>query len=85
MYKQFACSSYRVYHFLNKKYYFERLILQLEQIATDMITSVNNWQEKELPTHLMKNHRIGNKDSVYNIQKNKPCLSTRLIHNTNTK
>ena len=41
MYKQFACSCYRVWHFLNKKDYFERLILQLEQIVTDMITSVN--------------------------------------------
>lgn len=42
MYKQIACSCYRVQLFLNKKYYFERLIVQLEQIVADMITSVNN-------------------------------------------
>ena len=69
MYKQITSNCSPQKHFFYKLHYFERLILQLEQIATDMITSVNNWQEKELPTHLMKNHRIGNKDSVYNIQK----------------
>ena len=42
MYKQIGSGCSPKKHFFYKLHYFERLILQIEQFATDKITLVNN-------------------------------------------
>lgn len=45
MYKQIDSGCSLKKHFFYKLHYFERLILQIEQFATDKITLVNNKQD----------------------------------------